>query len=310
MSDELRLKRALEAALDTLPHFFLSKEGGWGYQGGKQAFIEPTSYAILALLHRAEKHQRLIDSGVNFIKSCQCADGTWGIKPGDGGGTWLVAKAILALYAARQTEAAQKLCQYLLSIKDGYDGRVTAELKNMNKKIFRLDITAHGWPYTPGTASWVEPTAYAILALAVCGYPLMGRQREAIRYLETRKTTTGGWNYGNPYVFDQVFPAFPLPTAAALIALRRAGVSPKSQLLQKGLKTLTDKVPRLVSHRSIALTALCLAEFGSKAHQEALLNQLCLNKAGWLSRRDPVVTSLAALTFIRLMGGDPFGPKQ
>ena len=304
--DKQKIERALDAALSALPHFF-NKDGGWGYQGGEQSFLEPTSFVVLALLSQKEKFKRLIDEGCSFIKSCRHKNGSWGIQPGDSGGTWMVAQAILALYAARHTEEALTACQYLLTIDDGYRGIINEEMKRMNIKIFRLDITAHGWPYTPGTASWVEPTAYALLALCRCGYPLVGRPREAIRYLETRQATSGGWNYGNPWVFDKAFPPFPLPTTAALLSLKAANFPKNYQPCRRGLEYLQGAVPRLVSHRSIALTALCLAEYGDLAHREILLNQLCLDKAGWLSRKDPLVTALACLAFKSMLGGDPFG---
>ena len=305
--DEKKIKEALSAAQSCLPNL-MNKDGAWGYQGGEQSFLEPTALVLLALLSQKEKHTKLINSACQFITACRHGDGSWGIKPGDRGGTWMVAYAILALYGARRTEAALSACQYVLTIRDGYRGNITEEMKKANKKIFRLDITAHGWPYTPSTASWVEPTAYTLLSLCRCGYPLVGRLREAVRFLETRQTVGGGWNYGNPWVFDKAFTPFPLPTAAALLALQAAGMSRESAPCRRGLKVLEDSVPRLVSHRSIALTALCLAQYGSQAHRERLLHQLCLNKAGWLSRGDALVTALACLTFTSMLGGDPFGP--
>jgi len=80
-----------------------------------------------------------------------------------------------------------------------------------------------GWPWQPGGASWIEPTALAMLALSLgpASDDAAERLDEAARYMLDRRCSGGGWNFGSPVMFDQRLPARVHPTALALLALRR-----------------------------------------------------------------------------------------
>ena len=65
------------------------------------------------------------------------------------------------------------------------------------------DSTLIGWPWVEGTHSWIEPTAWAVLALKSAGLSQHPRTREAIRLLIDRLLPDGGCNFGNTVVLGQ-----------------------------------------------------------------------------------------------------------
>ena len=65
------------------------------------------------------------------------------------------------------------------------------------------DSSLIGWPWVEGTHSWIEPTAWAVLALKAVGLRQHPRTREAVRLLVDRLLPEGGCNFGNTYVLGQ-----------------------------------------------------------------------------------------------------------
>ena len=76
-----------------------------------------------------------------------------------------------------------------------------------------------GWPWVANTFGWVEPTAWALLALALAGKSDHPRAVEGRRLLEDRCLPEGGWNYGNKIVFKNTLMPFWDTTALATLAL-------------------------------------------------------------------------------------------
>jgi hypothetical protein len=81
------------------------------------------------------------------------------------------------------------------------------------------DTTLSGWPWVLGTHSWLEPTAFSVLALKAAGYAHHPRTREAVRLLVDRLLPSGGCNYGNTIVMGQKLLPHVQPTGLVLIAL-------------------------------------------------------------------------------------------
>jgi hypothetical protein len=78
---------------------------------------------------------------------------------------------------------------------------------------FRMDPYVPGWSWTAGAFSWVEPTAYALLALKKLRAGLPAAQTEkrlqqGERLLYDRMCVDGGWNYGNAHVLGEAVPPF------------------------------------------------------------------------------------------------------
>jgi hypothetical protein len=89
----------------------------------------------------------------------------------------------------------------------------------MGEKIAGIDFSLRGWPWQPGEASWVEPTAIAVLGLTTAGSADPERINEAALYLVNRRCPGGGWNVGNPIMFGSYLPARAQPTAMGILAL-------------------------------------------------------------------------------------------
>ena len=118
-----------------------------------------------------------------------------------------------------------------------------------DQSIFDHDTTLVGWPWAAGTYSWIEPTAYAIMALRATGNNGHPRVREAVRLVLDRALPDGGWNYGNRSVFGKKLRAFPATTGIALTAL--AG-EPADPSVPAALEYLESELHRVRAPLSIA----------------------------------------------------------
>lgn len=76
-----------------------------------------------------------------------------------------------------------------------------------------------GWSWVPGTFSWVEPTAWAVLSLEAAGRHGHSRAVEGRALLADRQCVDGGWNTSAPDVFGVPVPAYQSTTAMVLAAL-------------------------------------------------------------------------------------------
>jgi hypothetical protein len=81
------------------------------------------------------------------------------------------------------------------------------------------DTSIVGWPWVLGTHSWLEPTAWAVLALTAAGHEDHPRAQDGLRLLLDRLLPTGGCNYGNTYVLGQKLRPHLEPTGLAMLAL-------------------------------------------------------------------------------------------
>jgi hypothetical protein len=91
------------------------------------------------------------------------------------------------------------------------------------------NLDLEGWPWKPGTSSWVEPTAHALVALkhAARKAPLPALARRVKlgeELLLDVRCTDGGWNYGNRTDGrGEPLPSYPETTALALVGLQGRG---------------------------------------------------------------------------------------
>jgi hypothetical protein len=79
-------------------------------------------------------------------------------------------------------------------------------------------------PWFPGTAGWVIPTAFSILALSCCASRLPDADLikticRAQTYLLSRRCHDGGWNHGGSLQRSEDSPSYPETTGLALLAL-------------------------------------------------------------------------------------------
>ena len=107
------------------------------------------------------------------------------------------------------------------------------------------------WPWVLGTHSWIEPTAFNVLALKAAGRGEHPRTREAVRLLVDRLLPTGGCNYGNTTVLGQQLRPHLAPTGLVLLSLAGEQINDsriaKSLAYLQSLKWVAQARERLAS---------------------------------------------------------------
>lgn len=193
---------------------------------------DATAWAATALLMSGKAPEELkatLDTLVKF----QQPDGSIPLDPQLPTGTWPTTIATFAWGMAGKAyeEPFEKAVQFLISIKG-----VTSDL-NKTKPTDGHDTTLAGWVWIQETHSWVEPTCHALMALQLAGLKDHQRCREARKLLIDRQLPSGGWNYGNTYVFETELKPFPESTGITLTTLQ--GYTNKATV-QRSLDYLND----------------------------------------------------------------------
>jgi hypothetical protein len=125
-----------------------------------------------------------------------------------------------------------------------------------------FDPDKFGWGWVPGTASWVIPTSFVLIALQAArqmGLSAPGakdRIRLAADMLLDRACPHGGWNAGNSRVFGVPLSPHADATAIALLALR--GVAHQSEQIDRALDRLVERNPAGAGPLSLAWTIIAL----------------------------------------------------
>ena len=236
--------------------------GGWGYEVGLPAVVEPTAAAVLALRGN-EGAVEALERAVRWLLTCQNQDGGWGYSQNDPESNWQTAWAVLALeragYKGSEIErgilwlASEEALQY-----------TDSSLLSEGTRIAKIDFSIRGWPWLPTQASWVEPTALAMLALETAkDQPdVRNRLTEAVRYLKDRRVPGGGWNVGNPVMFSSVLPARAHPTAWSLLALMALS---SETILPEDYECLKTEMQRDGGNMALAWGLLAIRAAGQDA---------------------------------------------
>ncbi len=197
-------------------------DGGWGYFPGKQSWLEPTFYAAVAL-----QGEPASDRAWTLLKSWQNADGGWRPSADVQVPSWGASLCVsLAQSRGEFGEPFQKGVAWLLG-SAGIEGPWWQRLL-FHTGLFGApdrDPDLKGWPWKPDTASWVEPTSHALVALKQASSRISsGRLRERVRIGEAQlldvRCQDGGWNYGSHQALHVDLVAFPETTGLALIGLQ------------------------------------------------------------------------------------------
>ena len=205
-------------------------DGGWGYFPGKQSWLEPTFYAAVALVG-----DPAADRAWELLKSWQAADGGWRPSADVLVPSWSTSLCV-SLAQSRGDFGApfQKGVAWLLG-SAGIEGSWWQRALFATKLFGNPDRTfgLKGWPWKPDTASWVEPTSHAIVALKQASAKISNSKlHERIRSGEAQlldvRCSDGGWNYGSHRALEVDLVAFPETTALALIGLQGHGDLGKS----------------------------------------------------------------------------------
>ena len=275
-------------------------DGGWGAVPTRQSNTEATALAVLALASCPEARVACIERGLQWLIELQSSDGSWPIHRDLPHGSWATALATLALAGSDDHRTrAVKGARWLL----GHRGRSLGWLASLayrlvpEKMAVQLDPNLRAWSWTPDGFSWVEPTAYALIALKRLHADLGGSAaehiREAERLLYDRVCSGGGWNHGNSNAYGVGIPPYPETTALALIALQDREAEPANRA---SLQRLVTMLAEIESWLSLSWAIVCLSVRGQDvAYLQRRLVRLYA-RSGFLEETRVVALALLALS--------------
>ncbi len=242
---------ALADALEATLLRSRNPDGGWPYLSGRQSRLEPTVFALLAL--RAAGHP--IDASV--LAAWPRRDGLLlDAHGGDVNVAWHAQAALVTQsLGSGEQSLASSLVASLLTVKG---------VALPQSPALRQDDRLQGWPWSPGTFSWVEPTAWAAMAVrrwhrARPSPEAASRVSEAERLLLDRACAIGGWNYGNPAAFGHELRPHVPTTALALLALEPLRDHP---VVIRGRELLADRRIDEQSGMPLSLARISLGRLG------------------------------------------------
>lgn len=254
-----------------MTEFLIAKQnsdGGWGYHPAAPSAVETTAWALAALLSSRPTPPpvEVCAQARDWLLQAQRADGSWPPFPGQPQGCWVtsVASQTLHLHGGAQN-AVERGLDWLL---DAWPAEGTLWWR-LRQNLFpspaaRQNSSLRGWSWTPGTASWVEPTAHALLLLRSLPREMLPpqaakRRQLAEQMLYDRMCPGGGWNSGNPLIYGVAGVPRIGPTAWALLALRDHSERAEMQM---SLKWLESAYGAIQGAASLALAHRCLAAYG------------------------------------------------
>jgi hypothetical protein len=239
-----------------------NRDGGFGAAPGLPSQTESTALAALALEGDVGSGEAL-ERARGWLGAQQRADGSWPLMAEVAEPSWATAHAVFAV--ARLPggrERALRGARWLLEREGRRPGaleRLVARLRG-GSRVLDQDERLRGWPWAEGASAWVEPTAWALLALESVRSDLPDglvgeRVDEGQRLLLDRVCPGGGWNYGNAALFGEALEPYPETTAVALLALRDR---PLGTVRAASLAALRRGLGPEASVLALAFGALCL----------------------------------------------------
>jgi hypothetical protein len=263
-----------------------NEDGGWGFSQGLESRVEPTSWALIALseIFCGGSGGDVSSRGCSFLERTQLVDGSWPSASGQTTGSWVTSLACWALLSRGNT--SPKLARGVHWLRKDLPGDARFWWRSIRsvvalsskKRVNPQNESYWGWSWTQGTASWVEPTAQALIVLRTAPVESSSRDREqrqelAEKMLYDRMCPGGGWNCGNPTVYG--VPGEPLvgPTVWALLALR---AHPERQENRISLDWLAQNWMKIQSPGSLALAHIGLEAYGKQISEiRVVLAKLC-----------------------------------
>jgi hypothetical protein len=214
-------------------------DGGWPYLAGRQSRLEPTCWALLALEDA---------DAAKLVGSWQNRSGLV-IEPSSGAVNYAFNGLAAVALGQRWPAMSAAIAAGLIARKG---------IKVAEHPAIKQNSSLQGWSWYDETFSWVEPTAWCMLALKKHGRNLQGtsaRIDEAERLMADRACQGGGWNYGNTEVYGKhLYPHVP-PTALGILAMQDRV---QDSLVTAAVSVLTREAPREGSSVALALAWLAL----------------------------------------------------
>ncbi|MEN6425098.1 MAG: prenyltransferase/squalene oxidase repeat-containing protein [Phycisphaerales bacterium] len=205
-------------------------------------------WAVLAL-QVSGGDGRVIEKARRWLADTQGQDGRVPVSPHNPDAYWPTALAILAWHGTPEYREPQaKALRFLLEF-DEINTMAPSEAPQGH------DVTIRGWPWIARTHPWVEPTAYAILALRACGQTDHIRMQDGVRLLLDRQLPSGGWNCGNTVTFGLEAKPTAETTGVGLQAL--AGLASQTSV-EKSIAYMQSEMAFLHAPMSLAWAILGL----------------------------------------------------
>jgi hypothetical protein len=292
------LQSGLQQALEFLA-VTQTTDGGWGYGREKQSYTEPTCYALLALAGNksGQMEPRALDwltahtNPIGAITLTALPGNAVDLSTVDNWGTILAFFTLQKL--GRATELRERYLKYLLNARGNLlDKKVGQELK--------LNGELQAWSWARGTASWVEPTAYALLGLKAAGLQTHERVKAGDAFLFDRACYDGGWNYGNKEVLKVIVEPMPTNTCFALLALQDADRN--HETIIKSVAYLEEEIAARQSSLFLSLGILCLEIYG-RPIEKLVANLLARQQENGSWRDNVHLTAVAALALMSAAQG-------
>lgn len=249
---------------------------------------EDAALMLLALRHSGADPTPLL--------SQQHRSGAWSAFPDTGlPNAYHTAIALLAL-RPYQTPAVQQAADRAFEFLSRLQGRECHWLWQWKFRLFdrqvRFDPLKSGWPWVPGTVSWVAPTALAILAFRAW-HRQSARVAAGADMLLDRACPRGGWNAGNSIVFGVELDPHPDFTAMAALALRDSGQG-RGAIVHRSLDYLVARLSASFSPYSLAWAVIALASHDHEGVSR-LRSQLEASLRSRIARAPSRVLGIAAL---------------
>jgi hypothetical protein len=242
-----------------------NRDGGWPYRKGGRSSTEPT---VLALMAQSvyKGNPQSIEHGLAWLRSTQRQDGGWPPQAQVSQSTWVTAMVALVPRDALGISRHAQAIDWLMG-QTGREASLAYKLRNELLGEGGGVIGKHeGWPFFPGAAAWVTPSAISILALEKARrYQMAGGIPQRIeigqQFLMDRVCQDGGWNYGRANVLGVEADSYPETTGQALLALH--GVPPAR--LEKPLAAAQAQAARCQSAEGLSWLQLGLQAHGIAA---------------------------------------------
>lgn len=290
------------------------RDGLWSYlhEGSADTALEPSVWCAVAC--------RKLPVAAQFVQklvSMQNRDGGWS-SYGAPVSDWTTSVALLGIRllatTAEHRRAFNRGIEFLMDTRtDNFSGVVKAAYLLWRGPEYRY---ARGWPWTPNTYDWVEPTAYVLLALKGTSFEksqsaLSQALEDAEEFLMRSYCYTGGWDHADRTELElKKFEAehgahhpyaYPTFTSLALLALQSRGKGPP---MAGGLKYLATAALESESSLGLAWSALALNAFGENIEKQQELLKSHLRKDGSVSNQ-MITNALATIVLSMENDGNP-----